>query len=285
VYSLSSSDFHDVTSGSNGYSAGKGYDLVTGLGTPLANKVVADLVGPASSSSSSAAKPATTATTASVRALVSGMDSIGGPLQLQAVAQTLASSEQPTSVAIDAGGDAAHAVPLAATSIGLGGASASARSAALKVFAAGDALVDMPADSLAWELGLRAGDRVASAPAETLAGSTAGSAEFAGSEELCGGAGATMLDWSHIGRQAFSPSAARDIQATDECFAAGEFESFAGNVAATAPRAAAVPSAADAWAASDKLLLAAVAGLAGYWQVAGPSARVGREDERFAASA
>ena len=34
VYNLPSSDFHDVTTGSNGYSAGKGYDLVMGLGSP-----------------------------------------------------------------------------------------------------------------------------------------------------------------------------------------------------------------------------------------------------------
>jgi subtilase family serine protease len=43
VYNLPSSDFHDVTSGSNGYSATPGYDLVTGLGSPIVNKVVADL--------------------------------------------------------------------------------------------------------------------------------------------------------------------------------------------------------------------------------------------------
>ena len=45
LYSLNSSDFHDITSGSNGFSAGTGYDLVTGLGTPIANKLVPDLAG------------------------------------------------------------------------------------------------------------------------------------------------------------------------------------------------------------------------------------------------
>jgi hypothetical protein len=41
LYSLPSSDFHDITSGSNGtYSAGAGYDLVTGLGSPVANLLV-----------------------------------------------------------------------------------------------------------------------------------------------------------------------------------------------------------------------------------------------------
>jgi subtilase family serine protease len=46
LYQLPQSDFHDITSGSNGtYSAGPGYDLVTGRGSPIANLVVAGLVG------------------------------------------------------------------------------------------------------------------------------------------------------------------------------------------------------------------------------------------------
>ena len=53
LYQLPQSDFHDVTSGNNGgYSAGPGYDLVTGRGSPVANLVVAGLVsvgGPSSS--------------------------------------------------------------------------------------------------------------------------------------------------------------------------------------------------------------------------------------------
>ena len=53
LYSLPSYDFHDETSGYNGYSAGPGYDLVTGLGSPVANQLipaldntVAPVVGP-----------------------------------------------------------------------------------------------------------------------------------------------------------------------------------------------------------------------------------------------
>jgi hypothetical protein len=42
---LPATDFHDITSGYNGYSAGPGYDLVTGLGTPVANLLVPDLAG------------------------------------------------------------------------------------------------------------------------------------------------------------------------------------------------------------------------------------------------
>ncbi len=44
LYSLPSSDFHDITTGSNGYAAGPGYDLATGLGSPSANLVVPGLL-------------------------------------------------------------------------------------------------------------------------------------------------------------------------------------------------------------------------------------------------
>ena len=45
LYQLPSSDFHDITSGSNaGYTAGPGYDLVTGLGSPIASSVIAGLI-------------------------------------------------------------------------------------------------------------------------------------------------------------------------------------------------------------------------------------------------
>ncbi|HTU92785.1 MAG TPA: hypothetical protein VMF69_22075, partial [Gemmataceae bacterium] len=51
IYQMPASNFHDITSGSSisssggpSYSAGPGYDLVTGLGTPIANLVVDSLV-------------------------------------------------------------------------------------------------------------------------------------------------------------------------------------------------------------------------------------------------
>jgi hypothetical protein len=40
-------DFHDVTTGNNGFAAGPGYDLVTGIGTPKAPAIVALLGGAA----------------------------------------------------------------------------------------------------------------------------------------------------------------------------------------------------------------------------------------------
>jgi len=45
LYALPSADFHDITSGNNGYAAGPGYDLVTGRGSPVANKLIPDLAG------------------------------------------------------------------------------------------------------------------------------------------------------------------------------------------------------------------------------------------------
>ncbi len=51
LYSLPSSDFNDVTSGSNGYSAASGYDLATGLGSPKAAQVVAGLLADATGTS------------------------------------------------------------------------------------------------------------------------------------------------------------------------------------------------------------------------------------------
>ena len=45
LYSLPAADFHDIVSGNNGYPALPGYDLTTGLGTPVANSLVKDLAG------------------------------------------------------------------------------------------------------------------------------------------------------------------------------------------------------------------------------------------------
>lgn len=47
------SAFHDITTGNNGHAAGVGYDLVTGLGTPVVNVLVPAMGGSTSSSPSS----------------------------------------------------------------------------------------------------------------------------------------------------------------------------------------------------------------------------------------
>ena len=49
LYTLPVTDFNAITTGSNGYSAGPGYNLVGGLGTPIANLLVNDLAAYAGS--------------------------------------------------------------------------------------------------------------------------------------------------------------------------------------------------------------------------------------------
>jgi hypothetical protein len=69
LYGLPASDFHDVTSGTTDgspkYTASAGYDLATGRGTPIANLVVAGLVGSTSTNSVHfTLSPSTTSATA-----------------------------------------------------------------------------------------------------------------------------------------------------------------------------------------------------------------------------
>ncbi|HZZ42832.1 MAG TPA: SdrD B-like domain-containing protein [Tepidisphaeraceae bacterium] len=45
LYTLNASDFHDITTGNNGFAAKAGYDLVTGRGTPIADQLIPDLAG------------------------------------------------------------------------------------------------------------------------------------------------------------------------------------------------------------------------------------------------
>jgi hypothetical protein len=60
LYMLPQADYHSITSGYNGYNANAGYNLVTGLGTPVANLLVPDLVayhGPSTSYAGSTVTP------------------------------------------------------------------------------------------------------------------------------------------------------------------------------------------------------------------------------------
>jgi hypothetical protein len=56
-YTTYTTYFHDITSGNNGFAAGQGYDLATGLGSPFARRIVSALIKaptpPASSAPSS----------------------------------------------------------------------------------------------------------------------------------------------------------------------------------------------------------------------------------------
>ncbi|HTQ39327.1 MAG TPA: S53 family peptidase [Pirellulales bacterium] len=60
LYALPKSDFHDITSGSDGNSAATGYDLASGLGTPIASSVIRDLVAYTGSTTFTQASPVTT---------------------------------------------------------------------------------------------------------------------------------------------------------------------------------------------------------------------------------
>src|SRR5206468_6475027 len=82
IYQLPQGDFHDITSGSNGgYSAGTGYDLVTGRGSPYANLIAPALLDATASSGiffwgpASATPSPVTGTTTSLSAL--GSDPAG----------------------------------------------------------------------------------------------------------------------------------------------------------------------------------------------------------------
>ena len=70
LYALPSSDYHDVTTGYNGYSATTGYDLVTGLGSPKANLVIAGLLS-ANGVSATVTAPHVTAATVTTTATTS----------------------------------------------------------------------------------------------------------------------------------------------------------------------------------------------------------------------
>src|SRR5271157_1997383 len=75
LYALRTSDFHDITTGFNGYSATPGYNLVTGLGSPKANLVIAGILTANGVSEGSATTPVTEAApTHQVRATTSRFD-------------------------------------------------------------------------------------------------------------------------------------------------------------------------------------------------------------------
>jgi hypothetical protein len=87
LYKLPQSDYNTISTGFNGYSAGTGYNLVTGLGTPVANRLVSDLVayqGPATS------YPGPTVGPLQAASLVSTGAGGGGPFAVFSVFDALA---------------------------------------------------------------------------------------------------------------------------------------------------------------------------------------------------
>ncbi len=82
LYMLPQSDYNVIASGTNGYSAESGYNLVTGLGTPVANLLVPDLIayqGPGTSYAGPTVAPLQNA------GLVNTGTSDGGPMDVFSV--------------------------------------------------------------------------------------------------------------------------------------------------------------------------------------------------------
>ncbi len=87
LYMLPQSDYNVIASGTNGYSAGAGYNLVTGLGTPVASLLVPDLVAYHGSSTSYAGP--TVAPLQNVGSVNPGGTSDGGPTDVFSVFDAL----------------------------------------------------------------------------------------------------------------------------------------------------------------------------------------------------
>ena len=108
LYSLPSSDFHDITSGFNGYNATTGYDLVTGLGSPKSNLVVAGLLaangvsGSAATVGSSATATVSAATSSGHRSDVVNTSNNGSPSGSGSSSGSISSGSLNSSTAISA---------------------------------------------------------------------------------------------------------------------------------------------------------------------------------------
>jgi hypothetical protein len=90
LYAMPASNFHDITTGGStgnpAYNCGPGYDLVTGLGTPIANLVVANLVDVVILS---AVPDQTVPLGSSLNVSLSATDSNGLPITYGGVSQNL----------------------------------------------------------------------------------------------------------------------------------------------------------------------------------------------------
>jgi hypothetical protein len=97
IYSASTSDFHDITSGNNGYAAGTGYDLVTGRGTPIANLLIPYLV---TGVATVVTNPVTTSGTLSVGGLTASATTISAGTELTLTATGVSDTDSSASVVV-----------------------------------------------------------------------------------------------------------------------------------------------------------------------------------------
>ncbi len=103
LYSLPSADFHDITTGYNGYYTAPGYDYVTGLGTPVANLLVPDLASYGMSDQLVVtAQPASSLSAGSSFGLTVAVESPGGQIMTGATGTvTLSLANNPDGAALD----------------------------------------------------------------------------------------------------------------------------------------------------------------------------------------
>ncbi|HEY1658553.1 MAG TPA: S53 family peptidase, partial [Candidatus Sulfotelmatobacter sp.] len=90
-------DFHDITSGSNGYSATVGYDLATGWGSPNGPALINALVGTTSGSFSLAASPKAVKIAQGAKTVVNITSSVSGGFDS---AVTISASGLPSGVTV-----------------------------------------------------------------------------------------------------------------------------------------------------------------------------------------
>ncbi|HEV3339865.1 MAG TPA: hypothetical protein VG125_05895, partial [Pirellulales bacterium] len=102
LYSLPNSDYNDVTSGYNGYNARVGYDLVTGLGTPVASLLVPDLAAATSPVDGSRGQPRLTAADATLNLTASGVANAPGAFDALVIGAAPAEHAAAISANIDA---------------------------------------------------------------------------------------------------------------------------------------------------------------------------------------
>jgi len=117
------SDFHDITSGSNGYPATVGYDLATGWGSPNGSALINALAGTTSASYSISASPTavpvvqgSSGTSAITTAVSGGFDS---PIGLSATGQPagVTVTFNPTSIAAPGSGTSTMTMAVASTTV------------------------------------------------------------------------------------------------------------------------------------------------------------------------
>jgi hypothetical protein len=129
LYALAASDYHDIitgtTTGSPHYTAGPNYDLTTGRGSPFASRVVADLVGQAStpgathfSVTASAGSTAGSAFTVTVTALDANNNTFTGYTGTVHFTSSDASAGLPADYPFNSGDHGTHSFSVTLTSAG-----------------------------------------------------------------------------------------------------------------------------------------------------------------------